>query len=135
MRISVIRTGRRLSSLLATPTFATSSTSNKWLSTNEPKREKEKIAEVFELDGRKFETDGLYNVSPAVRRLLDRRILKEDGNPLNLLKRRITDYVHQTYRKAGNRSPLFTICESEPRVVTTFQNFDSLLTPNDHVSR
>ncbi|KAF1754746.1 hypothetical protein GCK72_021310 [Caenorhabditis remanei] len=77
----------------------------------------------------------MYNLSPAVRRLLDRKILQESSNPLNLLKRRVVDYVHHTYRKPGNRSPLFTICESEPRVVTTFQNFDSLLTPDDHVSR
>uniref|UniRef100_A0A1I7UJN8 phenylalanine--tRNA ligase n=1 Tax=Caenorhabditis tropicalis TaxID=1561998 RepID=A0A1I7UJN8_9PELO len=87
------------------------------------------------LDGRQYTPDALYNLSPAVRRLLDRRILQEASNPLNLLKRRIVDYVHQTYRKPGNRSPLFTICESEPRVVSTFQNFDSLLTPEDHVSR
>ncbi|CAB3398877.1 unnamed protein product [Caenorhabditis bovis] len=90
---------------------------------------------VFELDGRKFETDDAWNLSPAVRRLLDRRLLSEESNPLNLLKRRIINYVHRTYRKSGNRSPIFTICENEPRVVTNFQNFDSLLTPADHVSR
>ncbi|CAB60398.3 phenylalanine--tRNA ligase [Caenorhabditis elegans] len=107
------------------------------MSTTAAAEESRKIVkeEVFELDGRKYTPDALYNLSPGVRRLLDRRILQESSNPLNLLKRRIVDYVHQTYRKPGNRSPLFTICESEPRVVTTYQNFDSLLTPEDHVSR
>ncbi|CAI5453239.1 unnamed protein product [Caenorhabditis angaria] len=94
-----------------------------------------KRPEVFELDGRKHKTDDVWNLSPAVRHLLNRRILREQSNPLNLLKQRIINYVHQTYRKAGNRSPLFTICENEPRIVTNFQNFDSLLTPENHVSR
>uniref|UniRef100_A0A8R1E161 Uncharacterized protein n=1 Tax=Caenorhabditis japonica TaxID=281687 RepID=A0A8R1E161_CAEJA len=90
MRITVFQTGiRRL--------LATGTTTRRWASSQQAQKKPEK--EVFELDGRQYRTDSLYNVSPAVRRLLDRRILHETSNPLNLLKRRITDYVHQTYRK------------------------------------
>ncbi|EGT50081.1 hypothetical protein CAEBREN_32795 [Caenorhabditis brenneri] len=132
MRVSPFRTGSRCISILL------NGTSKRWICTSSRRWEAQKMEkreEKLELDGRQYTKDSLYNLSPGVRRLLDRRILQEPSNPLNLLKRRIVDYVHQTYRKPGNRSPLFTICESEPRVVSTFQNFDSLLTPEDHVSR
>ncbi|PIO70822.1 hypothetical protein TELCIR_07306, partial [Teladorsagia circumcincta] len=70
-----------------------------------------------------------------IPRTIYRRLLLEPGNPLTLIKTRIVDHMHRTYKKPGHRSPLFTVCETEPRVVTTFENFDSLLTPPDHVSR
>ncbi|GMR59792.1 hypothetical protein PMAYCL1PPCAC_29987, partial [Pristionchus mayeri] len=88
----------------------------------------------FEADGQRFVTDDKWNVSPAVIRLMERRLLQEK-NPLGLLKQRIVNHFHHKYRKPGGRSPLFAVCESEPRVVSTFANFDSLLTPADHVSR
>lgn len=91
--------------------------------------------ETFRIDGRSFKTDTTWNLSPSVCRLLRRRLLSDPSNPLSLLKQRIIDHMHQTFRKSGCRSPLFTVCENEPRVVTTFENFDSLLTPEDHVSR
>ncbi|CAI4220946.1 unnamed protein product, partial [Auanema sp. JU1783] len=91
--------------------------------------------ETYHIDGKSFETDDLWNLSPAVQKLMARRLLEESSNPLSLLKQRLINYFHQTYRKPGNRSPLFTICDKEPRVVTTYENFDSLLTPLDHVSR
>ncbi|KAK5977416.1 Mitochondrial phenylalanyl-tRNA synthetase [Trichostrongylus colubriformis] len=91
--------------------------------------------QIFKLDGKCFETDSTWNVSSGVRKLLQRRLLSEPQNPLSLIKQRIVDHMHQKYRKSGCRSPLFTVCEKEPRVVSTFENFDSLLTPQDHVSR
>jgi phenylalanyl-tRNA synthetase alpha chain len=91
--------------------------------------------------------DDQWNLSPAVVRMLDRRLLDEKDNPLNLVKRRLVDHIYQvplvpvadsclqTYRKPASGSPLFTVCENQPRVVSTWQNFDSLLTPADHISR
>lgn len=76
-----------------------------------------------------------WNLSEGILRLLERRLLHETGNPLNLLKRQIVDHFHGLHRKIGTSSPLFTVCENEPRLVTTFENFDSLLTPLEHISR
>jgi phenylalanyl-tRNA synthetase alpha chain len=53
-----------------------------------------------------------------------------------LLKQRIVNHFNQHHRKGGgSRSPLFTVCEHERRVVSIAENFDSLLTPDDHISR
>ncbi|KIH50155.1 putative phenylalanine--tRNA ligase, partial [Ancylostoma duodenale] len=91
--------------------------------------------EFYQIDGKRIATDNMWNLSSAVHGLLNRRLLLDQYNPLSLLKQRIVDHMHQTYRKSGGRSPLFTVCENEPRIVTVFENFDSLLTPPDHVSR
>ncbi|KAI6206350.1 Phenylalanyl-tRNA synthetase [Aphelenchoides besseyi] len=65
-----------------------------------------------------------------------RRLLHEPSNPLSLLKRRIVDHFHTHHRRGGgHRSPLFAVCDKENRVVSCFDNFDSLLTEEDHVSR
>nr|CAD2154272.1 unnamed protein product [Meloidogyne enterolobii] len=90
----------------------------------------------FELDGRRIATSpDIWNISTRVEQLLQRRLLEEEGNPLNLLKRKITDYFNLTYRKPRASSPLFAICENEPRLVDVFENFDSLLIPEAHPSR
>lgn len=53
----------------------------------------------FELDGRRVATSpDIWNISTRIEQLLQRRLLKEEGNPLNLLKRKITDYFNLTYR-------------------------------------
>ncbi|VDO55905.1 unnamed protein product [Haemonchus placei] len=85
----------------------------------------------FKVDGKRYETDCTWNLSKGVCKLLQRHLLLEPQNPLSLVKRRIIDHIHQTYRN----SPIFTVCEKEPRIVSTFENFDSLLVPEDHVSR
>lgn len=55
---------------------------------------------------------------------------------MTLLKQRIINHFNQHHRKGhGSRSPLFSVAERERRVVSCYENFDSLLTPADHVSR
>ncbi|EFO87097.1 hypothetical protein CRE_28963 [Caenorhabditis remanei] len=101
MRISTLGTGRRCFSLLIRPPSVNSTFRAMSSGADAQKVEKQKEKEVFELDGRQYTPDSMYNLSPAVRRLLDRKILQESSNPLNLLKRRVVDYVHHTYRKPG----------------------------------
>uniref|UniRef100_A0A915C1D1 phenylalanine--tRNA ligase n=1 Tax=Parascaris univalens TaxID=6257 RepID=A0A915C1D1_PARUN len=79
--------------------------------------------------------DETWNLSPHILGLLERRLLDEPYNPLSLLKCRIIDYMQSQCRSSGIRAPLFAICDQEPRVVSVWDNFDSLLTPVDHISR
>ncbi|KAI3415799.1 hypothetical protein GPALN_005383 [Globodera pallida] len=91
---------------------------------------------LFELDGLRIVPDpDWWNVSERIQILLSRRLLHENGNPLNLLKRRIVTFFDSHYRNPRGSSPLFTVCEGEPRLVSVFDNFDSLLIPADHPSR
>uniref|UniRef100_A0AAF5D6D5 Phenylalanine--tRNA ligase n=1 Tax=Strongyloides stercoralis TaxID=6248 RepID=A0AAF5D6D5_STRER len=93
------------------------------------------IPSTFELDGKVVVPDNNYNITIGIEKLLTRKLHLELGNPINLMKQRIVNFMHKEYRKPGNRSPTFTVCENEPRIVSIFENFDSLLIPKDHVSR
>uniref|UniRef100_A0A914WRB2 Phenylalanyl-tRNA synthetase domain-containing protein n=1 Tax=Plectus sambesii TaxID=2011161 RepID=A0A914WRB2_9BILA len=91
--------------------------------------------ETVTIDGTTLHPDELWNIPKSVLGLLERRLLFQEGNPMNLLKRRIVDNLHTQYRKPASGSPLFTVVENMPRVVSVWDNFDSLLTPPDHISR
>jgi phenylalanyl-tRNA synthetase alpha chain len=106
------------------------------ISSDDKRRLRDDRPESFTLDGERFDVDKWWNLSPLViDRLRHRRLLDETGNPLNLLKRRIIDHLHANYRKPASGSPLFVICERLHRIVSLWQNYDSLLTPIDHISR
>ncbi|OZC08605.1 phenylalanine--tRNA ligase [Onchocerca flexuosa] len=91
--------------------------------------------QIFELDGILLSPDEKWNLSPAVLRTLQRRLLFEVDNPLYLLKQRIVDFIYGKFQVKGGMSPQFAVIDNQPRVVSVFDNFDSLLVPANHVSR
>jgi len=94
------------------------------------------IPDSINVDGQTYNTDSTYNLTPKIHALLQRQLLHEKFNPLNLLKQRIVNHFYKFHlKRSGSGSPLFAVCENQNRVVSCFENFDSLLTPADHVSR
>ncbi|KAL3985710.1 tRNA synthetases class II core domain (F) family protein [Acanthocheilonema viteae] len=91
--------------------------------------------QTFELDGLLLSPDEKWNLSPAVLRTLQRRLLLEVDNPLCLLKQRIVNFIYGKYQVRGGMSPQFAVIDNQPRVVSVFDNFDSLLVPTNHISR
>ncbi|CAG9535462.1 unnamed protein product [Cercopithifilaria johnstoni] len=91
--------------------------------------------QTFELDGLSLSPDEKWNLSPAVLRTLQRRLLFEVDNPLCLLKQRIVNFIYGKYQVKGGMSPQFAVIDNQPRVVSVFDNFDSLLVPANHISR
>lgn len=88
------------------------------------------------------------NVPEAVRQKLGAGLLHRPRHPLCLLKKRIRNHFAaqaeasevsastETTRGAGHPPrTAFTLFDALSPIVTTAQNFDSLLTPLDHVSR
>jgi hypothetical protein len=60
------------------------------------------MPEKFELDGKTYIPEEKYwNISPNLIKLTERRLLFDEGNPLNLLKRRIVNHMHRKHRKPG----------------------------------
>lgn len=79
-------------------------------------------------------TDDFTNVTSHVLSFVSRNLHNKKHHPLNLLKRRIIRYMYGNYvNRRGN--PLFSVYDNLLPVVTTYQNFDSLLVPPDHPSR
>ncbi|KAL1116920.1 hypothetical protein AAG570_005389, partial [Ranatra chinensis] len=79
--------------------------------------------------------DNVTNVTPRILSHVGRDLHNlEREHPLGLLKSRMARYFHSTTpRKIG--SPAFSVHDRLHPVVTVEQNFDSLLVPDDHVSR
>lgn len=81
-----------------------------------------------------YESDSLTNVTPRVISKIGKNLHNLQGHPLNLIRKRIESHFNATQR--DNRGqPRFRVIDSISPVVTTRQNFDSLLVPADHPSR
>lgn len=89
----------------------------------------EKI-KVFDVE---YQRDDWTNINKSISDKLSRNLLHQKYHPLNHLMNKIKYYFNKTYVQSS--TPMFTVFDNFKPVVTLEQNFDSLLTPKDHVSR
>lgn len=90
--------------------------------------------ETLNVCGKNYTRDDFTNVTPHVLSFVSRNLHNKKSHPLNLLKHRIIRYMYGRYvNRRGN--PLFSVYDDLLPVVTTYQNFDSLLVSTDHPSR
>ncbi|XP_038069071.1 phenylalanine--tRNA ligase, mitochondrial-like [Patiria miniata] len=86
------------------------------------------------VDGRSFQRDDMTTVTPKIISRVGQNLHNQKHHPLCLIKERITDFFYGAYlNRRGN--PLFSVYDNISPVVTMQQNFDSLTTPKDHISR
>ncbi|XP_078269986.1 phenylalanine--tRNA ligase, mitochondrial isoform X2 [Rhinoraja longicauda] len=91
-------------------------------------------ADAIELFGKFYPCDDYTNVTPKILSKVGRSLQNQRNHPLWLMKERIKDHFYTRYlNRRGN--PLFSMYDNLSPVVTTEQNFDSLLIPPDHASR
>lgn len=84
--------------------------------------------------GQKYVTDDWTNVTPNVIAKLGKNLHVKQYHPLSYLRQRIVNYFYKQFHgKSG--TPEFSIYDNICPVVTTEQNFDSLLVPKNHPSR
>ncbi|KAL7305420.1 hypothetical protein TKK_0002163 [Trichogramma kaykai] len=88
----------------------------------------------IELLGQKYATDEWTNVTPKIIEKLDRKLHITKNHPLSHVRQIIANHFYKSYTNRGN-NPLFSIYDNLSPIVTTKQNFDSLLVPPDHPSR
>ena len=92
------------------------------------------ISSVIRVAGTDYQTDDITNVTPKILEKIGRNLHTTQYHPLNLILQRIKNYFYDSFRNSrGN--PNFAVFDNISPVVTTEQNFDSLLVPADHVSR
>ena len=84
--------------------------------------------------GKTYKRDGMTNVTANLLSKVGRNLHHFKDHPLQILRKSIQDHVYADYRTRWG-GPLFTMVDYLPPVVTTEQNFDSLLVDKDHVSR
>ncbi|XP_056440476.1 phenylalanine--tRNA ligase, mitochondrial isoform X2 [Gadus chalcogrammus] len=86
-----------------------------------------------EVLGHTYPRDDVTNITPKILAKVGRNLHNQSHHPLWLIKERIKDHFYGAYTGRGN--PLFSVHDNLSPVVTTEQNFDSLLIPADHPSR
>jgi len=86
------------------------------------------------LNNQKYPTDSWTNVTPHILSRVGLNLHKQKNHPLFHLTNRIRQYFHK-FHDPGKLSPKFSVFDNIPPVVTVEQNFDSICTPIDHVSR
>ncbi|XP_018123249.1 phenylalanine--tRNA ligase, mitochondrial isoform X2 [Xenopus laevis] len=87
-----------------------------------------------ELLGSLYPRDDYTNVTSKILSKVGKNLHNQKYHPLWLIKERIKDHFYTEYiGRFGN--PLFSVYDNLSPVVTTEQNFDSLLIPLDHPSR
>ncbi|XP_069419012.1 phenylalanine--tRNA ligase, mitochondrial isoform X5 [Ovis canadensis] len=89
---------------------------------------------TVELLGKSYPQDDYSNLTRKVLSKVGRNLHNQPQHPLWLLKERVKQHFYARYTgRAG--TPLFSVYDDLSPVVTTWQNFDSLLIPADHPSR
>ena len=92
------------------------------------------VENVIELNNNKYESDDFSNLTPKISSYLGKNIHLQKNHPLNLIKQRITNYFYKQYANPKG-TPLFSVYDNLSPIVSTKQNFDSLLIPENHPSR
>lgn len=91
-------------------------------------------SETVRVSEKTYPRDHLTNVTPTITGLVGRNLHVTPHHPVNIIKQRVVQHFHQTYtNKTGNA--LYAHFDDVPPVVTTEQNFDSLLIPEGHIAR
>ena len=81
-----------------------------------------------------YTRDEMTTVTPAIISRVGRKLHHIPNHPVNIIKQRVVHHFHKKYvGKTGNA--IYAHFDNVSPVVTTEQNFDSLLVPADHVSR
>lgn len=82
---------------------------------------------------KEYRTDDYTNITPKILSYLNQNLHLKKDNPLSLVRQRIVNYFYSSFTHRGN--PTFSVYDNMSPIVSTKQNFDDLLIPEDHPSR
>ncbi|CAF0836153.1 unnamed protein product [Brachionus calyciflorus] len=91
-------------------------------------------APTINLFGKEYPTDDWTNINKSIQDKLERNLIHQKYHPLNHLVNKIKHFFYKNYINR-NGNPLFSVYDNFRPIVSVEENFDSLLTPKDHVSR
>ena len=114
--------------------FSTTKKKNPFKIDYDPVEQKILYPRELILNGRAYPTDQWTNVTPHILSKLGVHLHRQRNHPLNHLATRLRSYFHQ-FHDRGHLSPKFSVVDDLSPIVTVEQNFDSICTAKDHVSR
>ena len=94
----------------------------------------EKDNEPIEVLGKAYVRDEMTNVTTAILKRVGRNLHRVPQHPVNIIKQRVVNHFHKYFvNSVGN--PIFAHFDDVGPVVTTEQNFDSLLVSKPCLSK
>ena len=84
--------------------------------------------------GANYVKDEMSNVTESLLKKVESKLHLRKHHPLGMIKSSIENHMHGHYRSRHGGCTFAAVDNLSP-VVTTEQNFDSLLVPKDHISR
>ena len=92
------------------------------------------VEDWISVSGSRYKRDDMTNVTPTIISKVGRNLHLIPNHPVNILKQRVVHHFHKRYvTRTGNA--IFAHFDNVGPIVTTEQNFDSLLVPKGHISR
>nr|XP_009857978.1 phenylalanine--tRNA ligase, mitochondrial [Ciona intestinalis]XP_026689404.1 phenylalanine--tRNA ligase, mitochondrial [Ciona intestinalis] len=88
----------------------------------------------IKISGKTYTCDDWTNVTEKILSYVGKNLHVQKDHPICIIKEAIVQHFYNSYVKA-RRVPLFAVFDNLAPVVTVQQNFDSLLIPQNHVSR
>lgn len=85
------------------------------------------------IGGKEYPRDEWTNITPRILQRIDSKLHLQKHHPLCIMRRAIENHFYSMYRVS--RGPIFAVLDNISPVVSTKQNFDSMLIPEDHISR
>nr|XP_039273503.1 phenylalanine--tRNA ligase, mitochondrial-like [Styela clava] len=86
------------------------------------------------INGVMYKQDTWTNITPKILSLINRNLHLQKDHPICLIKEVIIKHFYKKYVRSRQR-PIFSVYDNLSPVVSTYQNFDSMLIPKDHISR
>lgn len=90
--------------------------------------------EYFTINGIKYNEDEWTNVTAKIQKYLRRKMHNQQNHPLSILQLAIVNYLNEKFLDANGQPLLKTYNDLDP-IVTTAQNFDDLLIPENDAMR
>ncbi len=84
--------------------------------------------------GENYDQDGMTNITKSLINKIGRNLHRQGDHPLGMIKSKIEAHMHGNHRSRYGGC-IFAAVDNLSPVVTTEQNFDSLLVAPDHVTR
>lgn len=95
---------------------------------------KPEFKETVTVNNNNYKIDDYTNVTASILSHLGRNLHVKRHNPLSLVRERVVNYFYKRFVNT-RCNPIFSVYDNLLPVVSCEQNFDSLLIPEDHVSR
>ncbi|KII67727.1 Phenylalanine--tRNA ligase, mitochondrial [Thelohanellus kitauei] len=95
-------------------------------------KHQKRMCQSITVGGKTYKTDDWTNLTETILKKIPQKLYLKENHPLSLLRLKIKQFYSDFFEP---RSKDIKVFEELPEIVSTYDNFDSLLVPETHPSR